>query len=250
MRRLAPVSVLALLTLLAVACGGGDEGDALHVFAASSLSEAFTALGAGFERQHPGVDVAFNFAGSSALAQQIVQGAPADVFAAADEVTMDAVVAGGHATAPVVVARNRLSLLVEKGNPLGISGLGDLARPGLRWVMCAPQVPCGRFAQVALSRAGIAADPAALEENVKGVVTRVTLGEADAGIVYATDVRAAAGRAEGVVIDGADAPDLEAAYPMAVVRASSNPEAARAWVAYVRSAAGRAVLTRFGFLPP
>lgn len=262
------LAVLAVAALVGAACGSDDDpasgarsegpstaaGDGLTgslvVFAAASLTEAFTQLGAGFEADHPDLEVTFNFAASSALAQQIGEGAPADVVASADEATMAKVTAAGDASDPATFARNRLALLVERGNPKGIRTLADLGRSGVVFVVCAPEVPCGRFAAAALSRAKVTANPASLEENVKAVVSRVTLGEADAGIVYATDVRAAGDQAEGVAIDIATDPALEAVYPIAVTTASANEDAARAWTDHVLSDAGQATLARFGFLPP
>jgi molybdate transport system substrate-binding protein len=239
------------LTFVAAACGS-DPGDhkTLRVLAAASLTESFEALGSAFEKQHDDVDVVFTFAGSSALAEQVNQGAPADLFASADEESMARVAAAGNATAARVIARNRLTILVEKGNPEKIDGLAALARPGVLFVTCAPQVPCGRLAAAALQRAGVDATPASLEDNVKAVTAKVILGEADAGIVYVTDVRAAGNPAEAVAIDGADDPALQAVYLMAVTKQRASRSAAAAWLAFVLSADGRAVLTRHGFLAP
>jgi molybdate transport system substrate-binding protein len=267
--RRATVAVLLGLGLVLAACGGNDGPKSadpssssatgsrtatvtgtLTVLAASSLTDAFGALGRAFEDGHPGLDVRFDFGASSALVRQLGEGASADVLASADEVIMGQAVDDGHVAGPVVFARNRLALLVERGNPKGIRGLADVARPGVVLVLCAPEVPCGRYAAAALTKAGDRATPASLEENVKGVVAKVTLGEADAGIVYATDVKAAGGAVEGVAIDGADDPDLTARYPIAVVRAAPNPAAATAWVEFVRSAEGQRVLASFGFLAP
>ena len=218
------------------------------MFAASSLTEAFGSLGAAFESAHPGVDVRFNFAASSALAQQIAEGAPADVFVSADEPNMAKVVEGADVVgSPVVVARNRLSIAVEKGNPKRITSLGDLARPGTVVVLCAPAVPCGRYAAAALSKAGVTVKPASLEENVKAVVTKVALGEADAGIVYVTDVKASSKDVDGVTIDIAGAPDLQAVYPAVVVKRDGDRSLARAWVDFLRSADAQRTLETFGF---
>ena len=260
MRRAALLLLVAMISAASCASGtrssaGADErGEPLRgelrVFAAASLTEAFTEIAQLFEDEHPALDVVLNFAASSALARQIDEGAPADVFASADEAIMRAVVDAGNAVDPRVVARNRLAILVEKGNPKAISGIADLADPGLVFVVCAPQVPCGRLGGEALRRAGVDARPASLEENVKAVVAKVTLGEADAGIVYATDVRAAGDRAVGVDLDNAGDPDIGAAYPMAVTAHGENVAAARAWAELVRSARGRAVLAAHGFLEP
>ena len=250
MKRIVVAGALALLA--AGACGSGDREGGVTVFAAASLTEAFTELGPVFERAHPHTDVTFNFGASSALAQQIQDGAPADVFVSADEANMQKVVDAAAASDPQAIARNRLAILVEKGNPKQISGLADLAKPDVVLVLCAPEVPCGRFAAAALAKANVSAKPASLEENVKAVVSKVTLGEADAGIVYATDVRSAGARAEGVDIDVdiADDPALEAVYPIAVTTRAVHPEAAKAWIALVQSDAGQRVLADHGFLAP
>lgn len=246
---------LAIVLVLVLTTGCGRDGDpgagrTLTVFAASSLTEAFRELGRRFERSHPGVAVTFRFGASSALAQQLVDGAPADVVATADEETMAKVVGAGRAVDPVIVARNRLALIVERGNPRGIRSLADAARPGVVLVLCAREVPCGRLAAAALAAAGVTARPASLEANVKGVVAKVTLGEADAGIVYATDVRAAGDAAEGVDLPGGDDPALAAAYPMAAVTAAPNGADGRAWIRFVRSDEGQRVLASYGFLRP
>jgi molybdate transport system substrate-binding protein len=223
------------------------------VFAASSLTEAFTEMGKAFEVPNPRVKVSFNFAASSALAQQIIGGAPADVFASADEANMMRVIAAGDASGAQVIARNRLSILVEKGNPLAIASLADLAKPGVVFVVCAPEVPCGKFAAAALQKAAVAAKPASFEENVKAVVSKVTLGEADAGIVYVTDVRAAGDKAQGVDIDIANDPALEAEYAIAVTAKAAKAaiaSEARAWVEFALSGAGGAILAKYGFLAP
>lgn len=251
-RSLAGILVALVAT---AACGsdgraGTDAGTStLRVFAASSLTEVFTELGAAFERAHPDVSVEFNFAASSALALQIDGGAAADVFVSADEETMRRVVDAGSADAATVVARNRLAILVEKGNPKGIRSLADLAEPDTVVVLCAPAVPCGKYAAAALAAAGVTLEPASLEENVKAVVTRVRLGEADAGIVYATDVEAATD-ADGVPVDDAGAPGVQAVYSAAVLTQARNPSAARAWVEYLTRPGAQRALARFGFLAP
>lgn len=249
-----PLRVLAALAFVVAPTAGGCASDSesanLRVFAAASLTEAFTALGKTFETEHPTVDVTFTFAASSSLAQQINDGGPADVFVPADEPNMRKVTDAGNATGPRTIARNRLAIIVEKGNPKGITGLPDLAKPGVVLVLCAPKVPCGKFAAAALKQAGSTASPASLEENVKSVVSKVTLGEADAGIVYVTDVKAARTRAEGVDIDIAGDPALQAAYLIAVTKQATNPGAAKAWIEFVLSDKGQGTLAGFGFLSP
>ena len=170
------------------------------------------------------------------------------MLATADQPSMQRALDAGAAVEPVVFARNRLEIIVAKGNPESIRGLGDLARPGLVVVLCAPEVPCGTFAAQALERSGVVARPASLEENVKAVVSRVTLGEADAGIVYATDVRSAVGATEGVPIP--DEANVVADYPLARATRAANPAAARAWIDLLLSAVGRRTLADFGFLAP
>jgi molybdate transport system substrate-binding protein len=219
----------------------------LTVLATASLTDAFTEMGRLFRAAHPAAKVVFSFGPSSTLATQALQGAPADVMASADEATLQKVVDAGTASAPTAFARNRLAIVVARGNPKGIRGLKDLGRPGIDFVLCAAEVPCGKFGAQVLGRAGVTAQPRSYEENVKAVVSKVTLGEADAGIVYVTDVKAAGDRAEGVAIP--EAQNAVAVYPIAVLKQSGKPDVGRAFVEYVRSAAGQEVLARFGFLP-
>jgi molybdate transport system substrate-binding protein len=221
------------------------------VLAAASLTDSFKELGTAFEAANPGAKVTFSFAASSALATQINQGAPADVFASADTANMEKVTgSGGAGTAsvPVTFARNKLQIIVGKGNPKGITGLADLAKPGVVYVTAAPAVPIGKYAQQALDKAKVTVTPKSLEADVKAVVTKVTLGEADAGIVYATDVRAAGDKAQGVAIP--DEHNVIASYPIAVVKGTKNGAAADAFVGHVMSSAGQAVLTEYGFSKP
>jgi molybdate transport system substrate-binding protein len=249
LRALAPVALLAAIvaSLLggAGACGSGGQEDAvtLHVLAASSLSEAFTRIGAAFQKDHPGVKVVFDFAGSQDLVAQIGQGAPADVLATADTATMDGV--AGKVTPPRVFATNRLAIAVAPGNPLGVTGLASLADPALKVVLAAPEVPAGKYAQQVLARAGAAVKPVSLEESVKGVVTKIALGEADAGIVYVTDVHAAGGKIAGLDIPAAD--NVTATYPIAALRDSASAADAQAFVDYVLSTAGQQTLRDAGF---
>ena len=231
---------MAAALLVLVACGG-EDGDGLTVLAAASLADPLTELAAAFEIAE-GVDVALRFGGSSALVAQVNEGAPADVLVTADEVTMAAV---DGPVEPRIIARNRLAIAVERGNPKGITGLADLDRPDVVLVLCAPEVPCGRLAALALEHGGVDAEPASLEENVKGVVSKVALGEADAGIVYATDVRGA----NAVDLD-VDDPELEAVYPMTVLERGERTRLAAAWIDFVAGPEGRAVLAAHGFLAP
>lgn len=242
-RILLTISLLVPLS----ACSGNDEttkSSTLTVFAAASLTAPFTQLEAAFETANPGVDVVLSFAASSELATQIVEGAPADVFASADTKNMDKVV-DAIVGEPTTFATNRLQIITEPGNPLGIASLADLADPSILFVTCAPEVPIGAYTTEALAKAGVTVSPVSFEENVKGIVTKVTTGEADAGIVYATDVIAAGDAATGV--DIADEFNVTATYPIA--RVSSN-DAAATFVEFVLSPDGRAVLEDFGFGSP
>ncbi|MGH9280146.1 MAG: molybdate ABC transporter substrate-binding protein, partial [Acidimicrobiales bacterium] len=202
MRRVVVATMaLAILAALAAACGDdASAGGSVTVLAAASLTEPFTSIGRRFEAANPGTKVTFSFDASSTLVQQVKAGAPADVLATADEATMKQATDAAAVGAPAVFAHNRLAILVAAGNPKGVRGLSDLGRSDLIVVLCAPEVPCGRFGAQALDRAGVSARPRSLEPNGKGVVSKVTLGEADAGIVYVTDARAAGPKAAAVDI--------------------------------------------------
>jgi len=248
-------ATLSALTLLAWGCGDNGDGGAssslsgtVTVLAASSLTEAFEQIGDDFERRHPDVTVELSFAASSQLAAQIQQGAPADVFASADEANMEKVVDSGDVTGtPTVLARNRLEIAVEKGNPRDIGGLDDLDESGLVVILCAEQVPCGELADQALADAGVTLTPASRAENVKAALAPVELGEADAAVVYATDVRAS-DRVDGVAIP--DEVNVIATYPIATLAESPNRAAADAFVANVSSPRAQRILAHFGFLGP
>jgi len=257
MRR-AVSAVLVVLGLLgsAVTSCTSDDGDGasgtsgdLVVFAASSLTEAFTEMGDAFTAEYPDATVTFNFAGSGDLVTQITEGAPADVFVSADDSNMTKLTdAGLERGDPVVIARNTFQIIVEPGNPTGIAGVADLADPELIVVLCADNVPCGKGAATVLENAGVAVTPKSLEDKVKGVVTKVTAGEADAGIVFVTDVTAAGDRAEGVDI-AADV-NVISNYPIVVTKDAPNPDTAQAFVDFVASDAGQAILVKYGFLAP
>jgi molybdate transport system substrate-binding protein len=245
-------ALLGGLTLITSGCGssatessGAAAPRELNVFAAASLTEAFTQTGAGFTAANPGVTVTFNFAGSNDLVAQLQQGAPADVLATADTSTMDK--AGDLVADPVPFAANTLVIAVAPGNPLGISSLEDLSRVDVKVVLAAPEVPVGRYAGEILSEAGVDVEPVSLEVTVKGVVTKVALGEADAGIVYATDVTAATGDIEGVAIP--DDENVVAVYPLGTVAGSAHADVAAAFVDFVLSAGGQSILADHGFLP-
>jgi molybdate transport system substrate-binding protein len=250
--RIRLAAVLAVAALALAACGGDSGGSSgagspaeIKVFAAASLTAAFTEIGEQFTDANA-TKVVFNFAGSQALATQIQQAAPADVFASADLANMDKV--KDLVATPQNFASNRLQIVVEQGNPKGVKGLDDLANPDLKVVLAAPDVPAGKYAAEALAKADVTVEPVSQEDNVKAVVTKVSLGEADAGIVYVTDVTAGGDKVEGV--DVPEDQNMTATYPMATVRASEAPQAAQAFLDLVRSAEGQQVLKEYGFLPP
>lgn len=225
---------------------GGDPGltGTLTVLAAASLTDAFPDVASAFEHAHPGVDVDLTFDGSARLATQVVEGVPADVFASADEANLRTVADAGDTTGtPTVFATNRLVIAVPAGNPAGVEGLGDL-QSMRRLVLCQPQVPCGAYTAQAFARAGLPVPAAAEEASVRGVLTKVQLGEADAGLVYATDVADAPG-VEGVELGPGE--QVDAAYPASVLRDAPNAAAARAFVAFLTGPEARRILRAAGF---
>ena len=234
-------TVAALLAAtLATACGAGSAsppGPRITVLAAASLTEAFEAVGRG-------TAVTFNFAGSQQLVAQVEAGAPVDVVATADPDAMDRLARAGLVNAPRTFAGNRLAIAVHPGNPERIQGLADLARDGLNVVLADPAVPAGGYARQVLERAGVRVRPVSLELDVKAVARKVATGEADAGIVYVTDVTA------GSAVAIPDATNVVATYPVAVVRASTNPAGAEAFVDRLLGQTGRAALTAHGFSVP
>ncbi|WP_407664761.1 molybdate ABC transporter substrate-binding protein [Mycolicibacterium litorale] len=241
------LSVLLLVAAL-TACTR-ESADELTVFAAASLKTAFTEIGERFEADHPGVDVEFSFAGSSDLLTQLTQGAPADVFAAADTRNMDRAAAAGLLEgAAVPFATNRLTVAVAPGNPKGIGSLADLARPGVTVVLCAAQVPCGAASRAAERAAGVELRPVSEETSVTDVLNKVISGQADAGMVYVTDVLGGDGRVSAV-----DVPEAASAvntYPIAALEQSEKPSLAEAFIKTVTGAAGQDVLRAAGFGPP
>ncbi|MFD9044609.1 molybdate ABC transporter substrate-binding protein [Streptomyces bottropensis] len=219
------------------------------VFAAASLKESFTTLGKRFEEEHPGTKVTFSFGGSDSLAASITGGAPADVFASASPKTMAIVTdAGDVSGTPTTFVRNQLEIATTPGNPDGIDSLKDLTGSGLKVVLCDKAVPCGAAAQKALDAAGLKLTPVSYEQDVKAALTKVELKEADAAVVYKTDVRAADGKVEGVEFP--ESADAVNDYPIVRLKDAPNAEAAEAFIALVRSAEGRRVLTGAGFLKP
>jgi len=227
----------------------GELSGTVAVFAATSLTEAFDKIGAQFEKANPGVTVKFNYNGSSSLATSINQGAPADVFASAAPENMKTVTdAGDAAGSPTTFASNTAEIMVEKGNPQHIESVKDLADDKIKVAVCAPEVPCGAVAQEVFKNAGVTVKPVSQETNVGGVVTKVTLGEVDAGIVYVTDVKANESKATGVTIPADQNAITE--YPIVEVKNAPNASAAKAFISYVLGPNGQKVLASFGFMPP
>lgn len=221
------------------------EGE-IVVFAAASLQDTFTDLGEQFEQQHPGVRVTFSFGGSSTLAQQLLSGAPADVFAAASASTMAD--AAEVTEDPVLFARNSLEIVVPAGNPAGITGLADFTDPDRTIALCAVEVPCGAAAAKAFEAAGLTPAPDTYERDVTATLTKAVLGEVDAALVYRTDVLSAGDTVEGITFPEADQARND--YPIAVLAEAPHPEAARSFVDLVLSEVGRDVLAAAGFDQP
>jgi molybdate transport system substrate-binding protein len=247
------VLLSGVAAVLLAACGGASPsttslGGTASVYAAASLTDSFKALGASFQAAHAGATLQFNFAGTPTLVTQVEQGASADVFASADTTNMARLTADGLTSGPSqVFAHNKLEIVVGAGNPKGITGLADLAKSGVIFITEAPTVPAGKYALQVLASAGVKVTPKSLEADVKSVVGKIELGEADAGIVYVTDVKAAGGKVTGVPIP--DAVNVFATYPIVAVKGAKNSSLADAFIAYVLSADGQAMLQSFGFLP-
>lgn len=228
--------------------GGGGLRGSITVFAAASLTESFTTLGHSFEAAHPGTKVTFNFGASSTLAVQINQGAPADVFASAAPTNMQQVVGAGSAAGSTTFAVNKMEIAVPRGNPGHVSGLADLARAGVKVALCQAQVPCGATAAKVFANAHLTVKPVTREADVKSTLAKVTVGEVDAGLVYVTDVKAAGTKVKGIAIP--DAVNATTDYPIAALTHAHNAAVAQAFVAYVESPAGEAVLSAAGFGKP
>ncbi|WP_031480489.1 molybdate ABC transporter substrate-binding protein [Streptomyces bicolor] len=267
-RRWLQVTGAGAATLLALsACSSSDDSSSagsgadapgsssarlsgtVTVFAAASLKESFEKLGKRFEQEHPGTKVTFSFGGSDSLAASITGGAPADVFASASPKTMKIVTDAGDASGtPTTFVRNQLEIATLPGNPDGIDSLKDLTDSGLKVVLCDQEVPCGAAAQKALDASRLKLTPVSYEQDVKAALTKVELKEADAAVVYQTDVRAAGDKVEGVEFP--ESADAVNDYPITLLKDADNAEAAKAFIALVRSAAGQKVLTEAGFLKP
>lgn len=225
---------------------GGAATGTITVFAAASLQGAFDKIGMQFDQAHPNAHVRFSYAGSSALATQINDHAPADVFASANNSNMQRVVDANHVVGqPKIFARNTLEIMVAHGNPHHIMSLSDLTNSAVRVAVCAPDVPCGSFAKEVFEKANVTVTPVSQETSVTGVVTRVSTGEADAGIVYTTDVLAGGSRVQGISIPADQ--NVIAEYPIAELTNAPNSAGATAFIDYVASPAGQAVLASFGF---
>ncbi|MGG5258724.1 molybdate ABC transporter substrate-binding protein [Phycicoccus avicenniae] len=220
----------------------------ITVLAAASLTESFTTLARQFEAAHPGVEVTLSFGASSALATQVTSGAPADVFASASAKNMDTVVAAEAASDPKTFAKNVMEIAVPPANPGKVTGVASLADADVKTALCQSQVPCGSTAEKVFANAKLTVEPVTLEPDVKSVLSKVTLGEVDAGVVYVTDVRAAGDTVRGIEIP-ADV-NASTSYPIAALTQSGNPATAAAFVDYVLSAEGATVLTAAGFQRP
>ncbi|OIJ66966.1 molybdate ABC transporter substrate-binding protein [Streptomyces mangrovisoli] len=261
--QVAGAGVAALLALTACSSSDSDSSatsdssssaspklsGTVTVFAAASLQESFTTLGKQFEKAHPGTKVTFNFGGSDTLAASITGGAPADVFAAASPKTMAIVTdKKDNATTPVTFVRNQLEIATLPGNPDKVSSLKDLTNKDLKVVLCDKTVPCGAAAQKALDASNLKLTPVSYEQDVKSALNKVELKEADAAVVYKTDVHAAGDKVEGV-----EFPESSEAindYPIALLKDAPNAAAAKAFIALVQSAEGQKVLSDAGFLKP
>lgn len=240
--------LLAALAMALAGCGG-DDGEQIVVSAAASLTDVFAEMEAAFEAVNPDIDVSLNLAGSALLAEQILDGAPIDVFAPADPAHMRRVQQAGRVVgSPQLVASNSLQVATPADNPAGVASLGDLAEPDLLVGLCDPAVPCGMLAREALTQSGVVASVDSNEPNVRSLLTKIGEGELDAGIVYATDVLASEGRVHGIPMP--EIVNVFALYPIAVVTDGPNLDGAGMFVEFVLSAEGQAILEAHGFGSP
>jgi molybdate transport system substrate-binding protein len=228
--------------------GGNSITGTITVLAASSLTEAFNTLAKQFEAAHPGVTVKLSFGASSALALQITQGAPADVFASASGKNMTQVVSAGEASTSTNFVKNVMEIAVPPSNPARIATVADLAKSGVKVALCQTQVPCGATAQQVFDNAKIKVTPVTLEADVKSTLTKVETNEVDAGVVYVTDVRSAGNKVTGIPIDSSVNASTE--YPIAALTKAPNAAGAAAFVAYILSPAGQQVFAADGFEQP
>lgn len=261
-RRAATAALTAALLVPLAACGTNDSGDGkktaantsastsaepkaanLTVLAASSLTDVFKTAGAAYEKAHPGTKITFSFAGSQELAAQVKQGAPADVLVTADTKTMDGL--KGETGEAAVIAKNRLVIATGKGNPFKIDDLKDLADSKIKVVLAAPEVPVGRYSKEILEKQGVTVKPVSQEPNVRAVLSKVELGEADAGLVYTTDSAKSGDKV--VSVDIPDDQNAVASYPAATLKQSKNAEAAAAFVAWLSTPEAQKILTDAGF---
>jgi molybdate transport system substrate-binding protein len=249
--RRALVAALAPIIFIS-ACTSSSESQSqttLEVYAASSLATPFVEAGVAFERDHPGIKIQFNLGASSDLARFVQEGAPADVFASADVANIDKVESQDLLDSPsVIFATNYLEIIVEKGNPLNISSLEDLSNPDLIFITTNPDVPIGKYTAEVLKKAGVTIAPDSFENNVKGIMLKVASGEADAGIVYHSEVIASEGQVEGIKIPTEF--NIVAKYPIGIIKNSANKNQAQEFIDFLLSPKGQALLTQYGFKTP
>lgn len=252
-RTAAPALIAAALLMPLTACGNdsGKADDAkerttLTVLAAASLTDVFKSAGAAYEKAHPGTTVTFSFAGSQELAAQVRQGVPADALVTADTKTMDGL--QQETAAPTVIAKNRLTIATAPGNPKKIEGLSDLSKNDLKVVLAAPEVPAGRYSKKVLDDQHVTVKPVSQEPNVRAVLSKVSLGEADAGIVYVTDAAAAKDKVATVAVP--DAQNAVASYPAAALKSSRHSNEAADFVKWLTSAEAQNLLRSAGFQQP
>ena len=232
-----------------IACSGSSVEGELLVSAAASLTDAFAEMESAFEEANPGLDVVLNLGSSSALREQILEGAPADVFASANTSNMDQVAEAGEISGEAeIFVTNSLQIAVPIGNPAEVTGVEDFAREELLIGLCAEGVPCGDFGRQALAKAGVIPSVDTNEPDVRALLTKIEAGELDAGITYVTDVLSASGSVEGLEIP--PEVNIVAESPIATLAGAPNPDAAAAWVEFVLSEEGQAILTRYGFMSP